>query len=620
MRRGLLTTAAVLAATSAAVAGGNLIRSGQKGLLPRDSLKRHGAQPPPSAPWAPGFGAGGRVLGTLASARLGNAVPTLRAALGARATLVFDPASGHVVRANDLDAPPLVPGDPAASAIELLRVHHDAFGLPIAPDEGWIRTAVSGANGTLHYGIEQRAADGVPLYGHFVTVHVDALGAPLLIQSDADPAPQLASPATTISAEAAILRAGGRLSIGAARTATTARLVYYRSPDDGPEYRLTWQVDVGSTRVMVDAETEMVMGRVDRRQYTSGDANVWDPNPLDGGGLPDHADDPDNTTKVKGLDNPLSVEQAAGSGATVSRTPLDATGFLQGAICRINDSQGNTDGGLAGEAPASGAPADFSAYTSAGNAAQVQQTSVFWYVCGTEQRFEQLSASAGLDKTQLTQHLPMDVFLNITDTDQNGQTVTAVANAFFDPSTLSLQFGSGDGQNIVNIERDITVASHEFGHFIEHTYANDEAPQQNSPRRGMGEGFGDWTAMMHQGGLDARGGIADTACIGPSTIPNGGALRTCLRLNKGADTPADTDTEEHDQGHIICECFYSFAAIVNGKDAKTGDPSSTSLDKCFTVYLAGLPFLPHTNAQYSDLVDAMVKGAQQVGGSVGVTT
>src|SRR5207247_2062707 len=119
-------------------------------------------------------------LSTLASLKHGPAIPALRAAAGEGAVLIFDMETGHVVRARNLAMPPLVLGEPRASALEFLSAHAEAFGLPEAPDASWIASEITGAAGSKHFGFEQRAADGVPLYGRIVTVHTDAYGAPML--------------------------------------------------------------------------------------------------------------------------------------------------------------------------------------------------------------------------------------------------------------------------------------------------------------------------------------------------------------------------------------------------------------------------------------------------------
>ncbi len=579
--------AALAATTTIALADegpSKLIRNGRKGVPGRAILAREGLAPNARAP-SPALYQQPRALGTLAAARLGIAIPALRAAVGDGAVLVHDPGRGHVVRARGIAMPPLVPGEPWASAFEFVRVHAAAFGFPDEPREHWIGDEVEGPRGTRHYAVQQHAPDGVPIYGAVATVHVDGQGAPLALESEADPEPRTYRPLAPIDAATALLRAGrgAALARGGLRT---ARLVYFRPADDpaggDAAHRLAWQVDIGADRTFVDAESGLVVERVDRRLYVDVPGNVYDSHSLtQPTGNPPAPASPNTTFEQKTL------------------TDLDTSGFLRGTFCSVTD-QVNAQ---AARAPVNQGTTYLFDPTVGTQIQQVEQTCIYYYVTETGKKVQALAPGAQIDFASLGQFLPLRSFVDISND----------SNAFFDPSQRSLEFGQGNSANgIDNLERDLDVAAHEFGHFVEAEYAPDIAPRVNSPRRAMGEGFGDFLAATVSNGDAGRGGLPGASCIGDSTIPTGGGNFRCLReINPPVRkrVPQDVRGEEHDDGEIIGGSLWDLAGALNSAGGlNPGAVTSGSLDEAYRVLLAGLPFLPRSNAQFSDLVDALLAG------------
>jgi len=593
MKRLVAVTSLLLAGAGAALAGGSKNISNDRGPKPDHPTVRI-----PAASEAPTGRAqraspalylqSDTVLGTLASERLGGAIPALRALAGPGARLVCDPHAGHVVRALGMAAPAFSPGDPTASALSFLRSHHAAFGLPTPPEEGWITDEVPGVGGGRHLALEQRAFDGVPLYGAVVTVHVDALGAVYMVQSEAVPEPALFRPKVAVPASLAEER-GGALRAKKQGKPVTSRLVYLRPADD-LVFRLAWQVDAGADRSFVDAETGGVIERVDRRSYANGAADLWDPNILD--------------TGVGGGTANQVAEQSTG----VPLTDLDGSGLLKGSVCDVVDPQHGRAGGIIG------ATIDFQGYDPApgatlsgpgGQEEFVEQISVYHYVVTTANLVKTLSPGA-VDFGALQRFFPLGVIVDI-DTPNN---------AFFDPSDRTLQLGDGAPGEIDHLQKDIDVAAHEFGHFVEAILAPDQTPRLNSPRRAMGEGFGDFLAATVNGAAALRGGAAGALCIGDSTIPLGGGVFDCLReysLTSIKVSPGDVRGQEHSDGEVIAGALFSLAARLTGGTFASFD--GDGLRDAYRILLAGLPHLPRANASFSDLVDALVEGDRRRTGS-----
>src|SRR5262249_3465054 len=161
-------------------------------------------------------------------------------------------------------------GEPRASALELLRAHFQAFGLPAAPEDAWIGGGGGGAGGGRPLRFGARGGAGGPTLRAAGAVPPEAAGgaplvpgaaapptAPLLVQSEADPEPATFRPTTPVSAATALLVAGGAAGLGQPGAGPVAqRLVYLR--DERGLLRLSWQVDVGALRTFVDAESGLV--------------------------------------------------------------------------------------------------------------------------------------------------------------------------------------------------------------------------------------------------------------------------------------------------------------------------------------------------------------------------
>ncbi|MBI2930633.1 MAG: M36 family metallopeptidase [Planctomycetes bacterium] len=484
----------------------------------------------------------------------------LRAAAGPASTFIHDLEYGHVTRARDLDIAAAVPGNPRASALAFMRAHFRAFGLPLEPQDGWLEKEVRGVAGTHHFALQQHAADGVPMYGALVTFHTDAVGSMLLVQSAAEPEPSTYRPAHILSAEDARKLTGDR---------GEARITYYRA-GGSVTYRLAYQVDAGPLRSFVDAQTGQIVGRVDRRLFHEADGAVYDPN---------QGSSPNLSSVI--------VRQLR---------ELDVSGYLRGRIAEVTDLM-NAQAIRTPETP-------HYLFDPLTQPQQIEQTCIYFYL--TEAGLKVESLFAGLaDFTQISQYYPLAAFLDI-DND---------SNAYFDPSDHSFSFGQGNAANgIVNLQRDFDVAAHEFGHLIEMTLAPDGTPHVNSPRRAIGEGFGDYTAAVVQNALAERGGIAGAAQIGESTIPNDPVEPTAFLPLRDINpsilkrAPGDLVGEEHDDGEIVGEALWSLSEFFAGGGTSAAEATSASLDEGYRIVLAGLGFLPQADAQFSDLAEALLAG------------
>lgn len=305
---------------------------------------------------------------------------------------------------------------------------------------------------------------GIPVLGAEATLSLSSAARPLLLDHTrrriARPGtPQVSKPEAIRSA-----RVAGRVHRLRARIRASLAILPGRSSE-----RLVWRVLIPAARpladleVLVDARTRAAVRIRDLLRRASGDALVFDPNPIVEQGSRAGLADNDNA------DSPaLNALYRA-----VALQDLDPAGCLSGAWV-------DTVIGGSGFCPAG---RDFGSVTRADPCNCFDAAMAYFHI----DRMQRYLQSLGFGNVV---HRPIQVVLHATKDD----------NSFYSPSTRSLSFGDGG----VNDAQDADVIAHEYGHAIQDSQAPGFGGTDESGA--MGEGFGDYW----QAAISANQGVSDT--------------------------------------------------------------------------------------------------------------
>ncbi len=254
-------------------------------------------------------------------------------------------------------------------------------------------------------------------------------------------------------------------------------------------------------------------------------------------------------------------------------TDLDDSGKLRGPLLVVLDEENER------------VVSPSRAFNYSANSPGFRQASVYYYLTETRKRLRAL----GFNDTAAGA-LPATV--NALNKETGGQ----FNNAFYHPIMGGFVFGNGDGSVFNNLAQDFDVASHEFGHFFDDVLINTEQTPLHTPRRAWGEACGDIIAAIINGDPN----------VGESSVPGKPFLRT---INNTKKFPNDLVNEEHLDGEIYGGACWDFMKLRAG-----GTVNQAARDEMARVLIAGIPFIPMTNVQYSDILKAFIQGDQTRGG------
>jgi Zn-dependent metalloprotease len=219
----------------------------------------------------------------------------------------------------------------------------------------------------------------------------------------------------------------------------------------------------------------------------------------------------------------------------VTLTNLDGSGFLHGSFATITD-------------PASTQPHS--------------ATNSFVFKRAND-HFEQVMAYYSVTEAQKYIH---GIGFNDVNNEPQDLITTGFTddNSFYDPETDSITFGTGG----VDDAEDAEVIWHEYGHAIQDA----QVPGFGSTEEAgaIGEGFGDWWAMIMSSRVQPDTAKTPLACVADwdstsytSDVPH------CLRRTDTDLTFADRDGEVHDDGQIWSRALFDvFTAFGRNKVAK----------------------------------------------------
>jgi hypothetical protein len=409
--------------------------------------------------------------------------------------------------------------DPADSADDtaraFLQANHAAWGLD--RDMSTLRLASIRHGLSSSHVVYQQTLAGRPVYGAYLSVHLDDAGQVQVVQSRIRPDLRLARWQPTLSAIEAVQQARAAIDFGAPRANSPAPELVVLPMSDS-QARLVWRVMIaaaqpqGDWEVLLDAASGQVIKRYNHLALARG--RILDPSA------------------------PPQVGTASLPLRTLPLLGLDDSGWLRGEFVDVTQP--------AGYRPAT-------AFSSSGDFLyepddpRFKEVMVYYHIDAVQRYLQALGYSA-------------------SNTPPNGirDRVTFASphwfsqdQSFYSVSDDALHFGDGGWPDA--LDPDIIV--HEYGHALLY----DLAPHWGGGEMAaIGEGFGDYLAASL-----LAGSSADPACIGEWDSRVGStALAGCLRRVDGdGQAPGDVTGDVHRDGALWSRVLWDVRAAVGQKTA-----------------------------------------------------
>jgi Zn-dependent metalloprotease len=370
-----------------------------------------------------------------------------------------------------------------------------------------------------HYWYAQTYS-GHPVLGGYYAKHVDKASGRVTVVDGRKAVTGLAGTAAPSVANESAKATAGRRAHGSAVASEVAVL-------PGSQAKLVYSVltrsAAGTSRTLVDAGSGAVLETESLIKRDTGTGRVFSPNPV--------------TT----LQNEKLTDQDDANAAVPKRayknvrlTKLDGSGYLSGSYAKIVDPK---------------------------NTQERRRKLDFDYLREND-HFEQVMAYYSITETQSYIHR-----LGFRDVNNEAQDVFTTGftddNSFYDPSTDEITFGTGG----VDDAEDAEVIWHEYGHAIQDA----QVPGFGSTEEGgaIGEGFGDWWALVMSAAVQPDTAVTPLACImdWDSTSYTDDEPH-CLRRTDTDLTYADLDGEVHDDGQIWSRALFDvYKALGRTKSA-----------------------------------------------------
>ncbi len=281
----------------------------------------------------------------------------------------------------------------------------------------------------------------------------------------------------------------------------------------------------GAWEIMVRASDLAILSRRNIARFADGTGMVYLPNPVVVTG--------DATlTDIANADSPPLT--AARSSVTLRG--LDGSGNLTGTYCTTAPSATITRAFSAGLT-----------FNYTRSQSGFDETMAYYHI----DRVARYAQSLGFTNIQNRQ----------TGVDVNG---TTEDNAWYDPSTGDLTFGSGG----VNDAQDAHVIWHECGHAVQ----DNQVPGFGSSAEGgaVGEGFGDYWAVTQFAGLGPMGAAWDIYVAEWDAASYSSSIPPYLRrLDSTKHYPEDWVGEVHDDGEIWSACLWQIRGLIGATRADT---------------------------------------------------
>ncbi len=288
-------------------------------------------------------------------------------------------------------------------------------------------------------------------------------------------------------------------------------------------YSVVSDTDSGSLRTLVDAKSGVVL-KVERPiKQVDGTGQVFSPNPV--------ADlQAQNLTDQK--DRNAAVPDVAYHRVTLSN--LDGSGFLAGDFATIVDNRNR----------------------------QPQSAANQFVFLRENDFFEQVMSYWSITEAQ--RYIQSLGFDDVNNEPQDVKTTGFKAdNSFYDPSVDRITFGTGG----VDDAEDAEVIWHEYGHAIQDAQVPNFGDSLEAGS--IGEGFGDWWAMIMSAPLQRDTAVTPLACIADwDAVSYTSDEPHCLRRTDENLTFADRIGEVHFDGQIWSRALFDIFRGL-GRDRST---------------------------------------------------
>jgi hypothetical protein len=478
--------------------------------------------------------------------------------------VTWDGASGwpSTLRSCQFDA---VGGDdtPQGLADAFLKTHHALLGLDKnLANLRLLSTRHGLASSHLVY---QQTLAGRPVYGAYLSVHLDSAGQIQVVHNRTLPGLRLATIATQISAVEAVQLARAAIQFGAPRANSPAPelVVLPMASDLG---RLAWRVMIaaaqpqGDWEVLLDAGSGQVIKRYNRLVLARGQVlDATAPQPDGAGALPLR---------------------------TLALQGLDGSGWLRGEYVDVTQP--------AGYRPATAfSPSGDFLYQP--DDPRFKEVMVYYHIDAAQRALQALGYSDRNDP-------PNGIRDRVTYASPHW---FAQDQSFYSVSDDALHFGDGGWPDA--LDPDIIV--HEYGHAVLH----DLAPHWGGGEmEAIGEGFGDYLAAT----LFAEAS-AEPACIGEwDSRGNTAEPSACLRrVDRDRQYPHDLSGDAHADGEIWSRVLWDVRTALGPEAADAlALESSFYLPPAATLVEAGQALLDADAALFDGLHRAAIEQALQARG------
>lgn len=478
------------------------------------------------------------------------------------AEVIPNAASGwpSTLRGCQFDAAP-DHGSALDVADAFLKAHHSALGLD--QDLASLRmTSLRHGLDSSHVVYQQTLA-GRPVYGAYLSIHLDKDGQVQALHNRTLPGLKLATVATQISAVDAVRQARAAIQFGAPRANSPApELVVLPMADDLA--RLVWRVMIsasqpqGDWEVLLDAGSGQVIKRYNRLVLARG--------------------------QVLDAAAPPPVRQGPLPLRTLLLQGLDGSGWLRGEYVDVTQPVGYRPATAFSPSGDFLYPPDDSRF---------KEVMVYYHIDAAQRYIQSLGYTDRNDP-------PNGIRERVTYASPHW---FAQDQSFYSVSDDALHFGDGGWPDA--LDPDIIV--HEYGHALLH----DLAPHWGGGEMAaIGEGFGDYLAAT----LFAETS-ADPACIG-EWDSRGYATSACLRrVDRDRQYPHDLTGDAHADGELWSRVLWDVRAAAGREVADVlAFESSFYLPPAATLVEAGQALLDADANLFDGHHRDIIQQALQAGG------
>ena len=435
----------------------------------------------------------------------------------------WDEVLGTVSRLEGLEVEPTGTED-VDRAKTFLREYRDLFLLADPDAELSLRSSQRGLSGT-HVRFDQMFR-GLPVDGGGISVHLNHDGVVFLVQNFTFPRVAVETVIPSLEAEAAVTitrrafneaRFLGEESVELVILANRGMI---RNQNWERAYRLAFRVILPlrkpSERLacFIDAESGKLIRRRNLLRYVDGGGRVFNPSPVVALKDPSLRDQDDSADAI-----PLGAYE------DVVLLGLDGSGFLDGTYV-----------------------------TTAPTPGRVREENLEFYYLRDQAGFEEVMTYFHLDSVMRYLSGSGFGFVDGWQLPVNAR-FSGEDNSYYDPSDLSLQFGTGG----VDDAEDAEVVIHEFGHALQDRQVPGYGESHGAAS--MGEGFGDFLAAAFLSAVSD--GFHDTTVF--DWDGSGSFGLSNRRVDTGKRYPDDIVDQIHQDGEIWSAALWDIFSEI-GRD------------------------------------------------------